>query len=59
MAEEEKKKLPRGVVIEFDFTAIDGAQLLFETAKKVLAEAGIDLTIKLEAMHLAGPMGLK
>ena len=54
MAEEEKKKLPRGVVIEFDFTAIDGAQLLFETAKKVLAEAGIDLTIKLEAMHLAG-----
>ena len=29
---EEKKKIPRGVVIEFDFTAIDGAQLLFDTA---------------------------
>lgn len=51
---EEKKKIPRGVVIEFDFTAVDGAQLLFDTAKKILADSGIDLTIKLEAMHLAG-----
>ena len=51
---EEKKKIPRGVVVEFDFTAVDGAQLLFDTAKKVLADSGIDLTIKLEAMHLAG-----
>ena len=51
---EEKKKIPRGVVIEFDFVAVDGAQLLFDTAKKVLADSGIDLTIKLEAMHLAG-----
>ena len=51
---EEKKTIPRGVVIEFDFTAVDGAQLLFDTAKKVLAASGIDLTIKLEAMHLAG-----
>ena len=51
---EEKKKIPRGVVVEFDFTVVDGAQLLFDTAKKVLAESGIDLTVKLEAMHLAG-----
>ena len=51
---EEKKPIPRGVIIEFDFTAVDGAQLLFDTAKKVLAGSGIDLTIKLEAMHLAG-----
>ena len=51
---EEKKKIPRGVVVEFDFAVVDGAQLLFDTAKKVLAESGIDLTIKLEAMHLAG-----
>ena len=51
---EEKKKIPRGVVVEFDFAVVDGAQLLFDTAKKVLAGSGIDLTIKLEAMHLAG-----
>ena len=51
---EEKKPLLRGVVIEFDFTAIDGGQLLFETARKILGAKGVDLTIKLEALHLAG-----
>ena len=51
---EEKKALQRGVVVEFDFTAVDGAQLLFDTAKKQLAPLGIDLTVKLEGLHLAG-----
>ena len=32
MAEEKKQKYVRGVVVEFDFTAIDGAQLLFDVA---------------------------
>ena len=53
-AKEEKKPLARGVVVEFDFTAIDGGQLLFDTAKKILAAKGVDLTIKLEALHLSG-----
>ena len=54
MAEEEQKKVkfPRAVVVEFDFTAIDGAQLLFDIARSQLAKYGIDLTVKLEAMHL-------
>lgn len=53
MAEESKKqKLPRGVVVEFDFTALDGADILFKVAKKHLEGCGIDLTVKLEAMHL-------
>ena len=51
---EEKKALTRGVVVEFDFTAIDGGQILFETAQKILAAKGVDLTIKLEALHLSG-----
>ena len=51
---EETKTIRRGVIVEFDCTAIDGSQLLFDTAKKLLAEQGIDLTIKLEALHLAG-----
>ncbi len=51
---EERKPLTRGVVIEFDFTAIDGGQILFETAQKILAAKGVDLTIKLEALHLSG-----
>ena len=54
MAEENKNALQRGVVVEFDFTAIDGSQLLFETAKKVLNGHGVDLTVKLEAMRLVG-----
>jgi len=54
MAEEKKQKYLRGVVVEFDFTAIDGAQLLFDVAKKRLAEDGVSLDIKLEAKHLAG-----
>ena len=56
MAEEKEKKQKyiRGVVVEFDFTAVDGSQLLFDAAKKRLADAGIDLDIKLEAKHLVG-----
>ena len=53
-AEKENSAPVRGVVVEFDFTAIDGGQLLFDTAKKILAAKGVDLTIKLEALHLAG-----
>lgn len=51
---EEKKPLPRGVIIDFDFTALDGAQILFDVAKQQLAASGIDLTVKLEALHLVG-----
>ena len=40
---EERKAAPRGVVIEFDFTAIDGARILFDVAKKILAPKGVDL----------------
>jgi beta-phosphoglucomutase-like phosphatase (HAD superfamily) len=47
-------KLSRGVIIEFDFTAIDGANILFNVAKERLAKEGVDLTIKLEALHLIG-----
>ena len=51
---EERKSIPRGVVVEFDFSAVDGAQILFDVAKKVLATKGVDLTVKLEATHLVG-----
>ncbi|MBQ4199452.1 MAG: haloacid dehalogenase-like hydrolase [Kiritimatiellae bacterium] len=54
MAEERKNAVTRGVVVEFDFTVLDGAQVLFDTAKSVLAAKGVDLTLKLEALHLVG-----
>lgn len=51
---EGKQSYLRGVIIEYDFTAIDGAQVLFDVAKQVLAPKGIDLTIKSESLHLVG-----
>ena len=51
MAEMVKK----GVIVEFDFAAMDGASLLFEVTKKFLA--GLDkipFDERIEAQHLAG-----
>ena len=47
-------KISKGVIVEFDFTVLDGAGLLFDTAKKLLKGYGIDLNARLEALHLAG-----
>ena len=53
MAEKTSKaRLPRAAIIEFDFTALDGATILFDIARERLAECGIELTPKLEALHL-------
>ena len=51
---EETKELTRAVIVELDFAALNGAELLFQTAKKVFAAHGVELTDKLEAIHLAG-----
>ena len=45
----------RGIVIEFDFAAMDGAELLFKTTKKFLKDLdGIPFDETLEARYLAG-----
>lgn len=44
----------RALIVELDFAAANGAELLFDTAKAVLAKHGIDLSHKLEAGYLAG-----
>ena len=45
----------KGVVIEFDFAAMDGAELLFKTAKKFLRDLDrISFDESLEARYLAG-----
>ena len=49
-----KSKISKGVVVEFDFTVLDGSKLLFDTAKALLKKSGVELTPRLEAMHLAG-----
>ncbi len=50
----EEKTIVRAVIVEFDFAAFNGAETLFATAKKVFASHGVELTDKLEALHLAG-----
>jgi beta-phosphoglucomutase-like phosphatase (HAD superfamily) len=49
-----EEKVTRGVIVEVDFTMIDGASILFDITKEKLAGLGIDFSIKLEALHLAG-----
>lgn len=45
----------RGVIVEFDFTALNGAEILFDTAKRFLAELdGIVLDVPSEARYLVG-----
>ena len=45
----------RGVVVEFDFAAMDGAELLFKTTKKFLEDLDqIALDAALEARYLSG-----
>ena len=51
MAESVKK----GVIVEFDFAAMDGATLLYEVTKKFLADLDkIPFDERIEAQHLAG-----
>lgn len=45
----------RAVIVEFDFTALNGAELLFGTAKRFLADLdGLALDAPTEARYLAG-----
>ena len=50
MADEVKK----GVIIEFDFAAMSGAELLYRTTGALLAELEIPFGVREEAQHLAG-----
>ena len=47
-------KMSKGVVVEFDFAVLNGAEILFETASTILKGYGITLDARLEALHLAG-----
>ena len=45
----------KGVIVEFDFTVLNGAELLFETTKSFLkALDGIEFDLPVEARHFAG-----
>ena len=45
----------KGVIVEFDFAVLNGAELLYETTKRFLSELdGIDLDVRSEAQYLVG-----
>ena len=48
------EELRKGVIVEFDFAAMDGAGLLYRTTESLLKEIGIDFNRRIEALHLAG-----
>lgn len=50
MADEVKK----GVIVEFDFAAMDGAELLYKTTEALMKENEIEFSPRAEAEHLAG-----
>ena len=50
MAEESKK----GVIVEFDFAVLNGAELLYQTTEALLKENDIPFSTRVEAQHLAG-----
>ena len=50
----EEQKLKKGVIVEFDFAAMDGATLLYDVTKKLLTEIEIPFDARVEAQHLAG-----
>lgn len=47
-------KIGKGVVVEFDFAVLNGADLLFDIASGILKGHGVALDARLEALHLAG-----
>jgi len=54
-AAERNAAMPKGAIVEFDFAAMNGAELLFETTKKFLWDLdGIPFDDVLEARYMAG-----
>lgn len=54
MSEETKTEVKKGVVVEFDFAVLDGANILYKTAEALMKEYDIPFNARIEAQHLAG-----
>ena len=54
MADEKKVAVRKGVVVEFDFAVIDGASILYKLTEKLMQEAEIPFSERIEAQYLAG-----
>jgi len=47
-------EIRKGVVVEFDFAAMDGAELLYKTTDVLMKDNEIEFSPRAEAEHLAG-----
>ncbi len=48
------ERMQKGVIVEFDFAAMNGAELLHETTAGLLKANGVGFDARAEARHLAG-----
>jgi len=51
---EKKAEVKKGVVIEFDFAAMNGAEILYRVTDAVMKADGVDFNPRVEAQYLAG-----
>ncbi len=54
MSEEKAPEVNKGVVVEFDFAVVNGAELLYRATDELLKESEIPFSPRIEAQHLAG-----
>ncbi len=49
-----KEEIKKGVVVEFDFTALNGAEILYKAAADVMKMDEVPFSARIEAQYLAG-----
>jgi len=54
MSDLTERDIPRGVIVEFDFTVLPGHQLLLDVCKEQLAAAGLEVDATLIARYMFG-----
>ena len=54
MSDSTEKHIPRGMIVEFDFTVLPGHQLLLDVCKAPFAAAGLEVDATLMARYMFG-----
>jgi len=54
MSDSNEKRVPRGMIVEFDYAVLPGHQLLLEVCKAQFAEIGLKVDAALMAHHMYG-----
>jgi hypothetical protein len=54
MSDSQEKRIPRGMIVEFDYAVLPGHQLLLDVCKAQFAEVGLKVDASLMARHMYG-----